>query len=74
MINILSRWRRVGEWVVEKDGRKGRGVEKWKVNWNEERSQGRVAERRKEEREGKREREKCAVGRVGKKKGKDEGG
>lgn len=68
MINILSRWRRVGEWVVEKDGRKGRGVEKWKVNWNEERSQGRVAERRKEEREGKREREKCAVGRVGKKK------
>ena len=38
--------------MVEKDGRKGRGVEKWKVNWNEERSQGRVAERRKEEREG----------------------
>lgn len=39
--------------MVEKDenGRKGRGVEKWKVNWNEERSQGRVAERREGERE-----------------------
>lgn len=74
MINILSRWRRVGGWMVEKDedGRKGRGVEKWKVNWNEERSQGRVAERREGERE--RERGKCAVGRVGKKKGRTKEG
>ena len=64
--------------MVEKDGRKGRGVEKWKVNWNEERSQGRVAERRKEEREGRRERERerKVCGREGgeKKKGRTKEG